>query len=133
MSTKKVLFTILATSAVLLASVVAPIIAAREDLWRADWPAAAASRLSTQAKISTDSPSDCHHYRAAVAYNWNHNEYLVVWHRTCDDGTRAVYARRMSTSGQPLAGPFLVCYRRSDNVLDLLDRQPGGKHYIHWP
>ena len=116
MSTTRVLFTVLTTSTVLLAFIATPWVLAREGIWRTDWADPAASRLGPEVQISVNAFPECHRYRAAVAYNWNHDEYLVVWHLTCDDGTRAVYARRISASGQPLAGSFLVSYQLENQV-----------------
>ena len=59
-------------------------------------------------KISIDRTPGCHRYRPQVAFNHRHNEYLVVWHNTCDLGFRNVYARRLDINGKPIGEPFFV-------------------------
>jgi len=46
-------------------------------------------------------------YQPAVAYNWKHHEYLVVWENQGDDGIE-IYAQRVSESGELLSWPFYV-------------------------
>jgi len=41
-------------------------------------------------------------YLPAVAHNWTHGEYLVVWHNTWP-GSRDIYARRVSENGKVLS------------------------------
>ncbi len=36
----------------------------------------------------------------AVAYNRKHHEYLVVWHNTWGNGTRDIYAQRLTDKGE---------------------------------
>jgi hypothetical protein len=45
----------------------------------------------------------------AIAYNSNANEYLVVWQDTRSGATDYnIYAQRVSPSGEPLAGKFVI-------------------------
>jgi hypothetical protein len=44
----------------------------------------------------------------AVAYNWRHDEYLVVWHSTYTDHPRDIWAQRVSSSGALLGWSFEV-------------------------
>ncbi|MBU0492188.1 MAG: hypothetical protein KKB13_10110 [Chloroflexi bacterium] len=66
----------------------------------------AVARLGPEVAISVPAVPDSHRYQADLAFNWFKKEYLVVWHQTWDDGTRQVWARRMSAAGQPVAAPF---------------------------
>jgi len=113
MFTRRMFFMILAASAVVLA----PAVAAHEGPRRTQgMRPAAVSRLGPEVQISVPQYPECHRYQSDVAFNWNHDEYLVVWHQTWDDGTRQVYARRMSTSGQPVAAPFRVTTMSGNEV-----------------
>jgi hypothetical protein len=51
----------------------------------------------------------------AVAYNWRHDEYLVVWHNTHNDGNRDIRAQRVSGSGELAGSPFTVHLDRARN------------------
>lgn len=65
-------------------------------------PAAPAMyRLGAELQLSPDGSGD--RYLPAVAYNYNHGEYLVVWHNTWPGGGRDIYARRVSSSGKVLS------------------------------
>jgi len=46
---------------------------------------------------------DNEQYFPAVAYNSNHDEYLVVWHNKWAGGSRDVYAQRISSKGELLS------------------------------
>jgi hypothetical protein len=96
------------TVLILLAGTLAPLVVAREGVWRVDRVSpAAAPRLGTEMQISTPStPTDADRYKPAVAYNWKHREYLVVWHNQWP-GNRDIYAQRVSESGK-LVGPWFA-------------------------
>ena len=64
--------------------------------------------LMGEQKVSIDRQPSCHRYRPQVAYNNDHNEYLVVWHNTWDNGDRYVYARRLDINGNPIGDPFPI-------------------------
>jgi hypothetical protein len=64
-------------------------------------------RLGSELQISTpSSPLDADRHKPAVAYNWRHNQYLVVWHNQWP-GNRDIYAQRVSDSGT-LVGPWFA-------------------------
>ena len=48
----------------------------------------------------TVSSLDNDQYLPSVAYNSQHNEYLVVWHNTWGGGGRDIYAQRISSGGE---------------------------------
>ena len=71
------------------------------------WPVDAAPRLAplldrlgSEMQISPSVAPEADHYRPAVAYNRNHNEYLVVWHNLWPNNHRDIDARRVSATGQ---------------------------------
>jgi hypothetical protein len=55
-------------------------------------------RLDVEIQLSPDGNAE--RYHPAVAFNYLHNEYMVVWHNTWPGGQRDIYARRMSTTGE---------------------------------
>ncbi|MCB9135507.1 MAG: hypothetical protein H6636_08775 [Anaerolineales bacterium] len=57
--------------------------------------------LGGEVQLSPDGNSE--RYQPAVAYNYMHGEYLVVWHNTWSGGNRDIYARRVSRTGQLLS------------------------------
>ncbi len=61
------------------------------------------SHLGSELQISEPTSPECDRYKPAVAYNYLHDEYLVVWHNTWPNGHRDIYARRVSGSGQLLS------------------------------
>ncbi len=63
----------------------------------------ATSHLGGEIQISLPTTPECDRYKPSVAYDWRHDEYLVVWHNTWPDGHRDIYARRVSASGQLLS------------------------------
>jgi hypothetical protein len=58
------------------------------------------SRLGREFLVSLEGNAE--RYHPAVAYNYLHGEYLVVWHNTWP-GNRDIYARRVSRAGQILS------------------------------
>lgn len=102
MFAKGKLFIILLASAVMLAIVVLPISADLEpSSEQVSTLASSSYRLGGEDQLSPD--GDAERYRPAVVYNDNHGEYLAVWHNTWPSGTRDVYARRVSRTGQVLS------------------------------
>ncbi len=59
-------------------------------------------------RISIDRNPDAHRYRPQVVFNYNHNEYLVVWHNTYASGIRYPYARRLDINGKPIGDVFVL-------------------------
>jgi hypothetical protein len=49
------------------------------------------------------STRDSNEYGAAIAYNWKHNEYLVVWQNAWGGGYSDVYAQRVNGDGKLLS------------------------------
>ena len=124
---RRMSFMILATSTVVLA----PIVAAHAGPWRTPgMQPAAIPRLGPEVQISVPQYPECQRYRADVAFNWSHDEYMVVWHQTWDDGTRQVYARRMSTSGQPVAAPFRVTTMSGNEVHPAVAYNASNDEYL---
>ena len=64
--------------------------------------------IAKEQKVSIDRDPDAHRYRPQVAFNYNHNEYLVVWHNTWADGDRYIYGRRLDLNGNPIGTPFSI-------------------------
>jgi hypothetical protein len=78
---------------------------------------AASYLLGPDVQISTPStPGDADRYKPAVAYNYIHHEYLVVWHNTWPGGHRDIYAQRVSESGK-LLGPWFAISAGSNDRL----------------
>jgi hypothetical protein len=59
--------------------------------------ATAGPRLSSEIVISALNNEQ---YLPAVAYNWKHKEYLVVWHNKWGGGGRDIYAQRITDRGK---------------------------------
>lgn len=98
-------------------------------------------------KVSIDRDPGAHRYRPQVAFNYNHNEYLVVWHNTWDNGVRRPFARRLDINGKPIGSPFeltniavnqvhpFVVYNGTDDVYFVVwmyDVSTTGTRYEIW-
>jgi hypothetical protein len=105
----------LAVGGILPAVALAPQANAPSGGHNPDGPLAATSDLGSEIQISLPTSPECDRYRPGVAYNWVHDEYLVVWHNTWPDGHRDIYARRVSESGQLLSW-FAVSAGPNDRV-----------------
>lgn len=101
MFSKHMLFSILTAGVVMLG--LAPGASSPSGGPDADGSLAARSHLGSEIQISLPTSPECDRYRPAVAYNWRHDEYLVVWHNTWSGGHRDIYGRRVSESGQLLS------------------------------
>jgi hypothetical protein len=114
MSVKRILSTIVLASVVILAEEAIPSGAARMRSSSLSPSLAPAMYQGPEVQISTpSSPIDADRHKPAVAHNWKHHEYLVVWHNQWP-GNRDIYAQRVSESGQ-LTGPwFAVSYDSGD-------------------
>jgi hypothetical protein len=93
----------LAVSGILPALALAPEANAPSGGHNPDGPLAATSHLGGEIQISLPTTPESDRYRPSVAYNWRHDEYLVVWHNTWPGGHRDIYGRRVSESGQLLS------------------------------
>ena len=103
MVAKRALFVVLIASVVMLAVGIGPRVHALSGGPYPGDPVSAASHLGGEIPISLPTSPECDRYKPGVAYNWAHDEYLVVWHNTWPDGHRDIYARRVSGSGQLLS------------------------------
>jgi hypothetical protein len=105
MATKKRLLVVLAAGAVLLAAGVIPSQTRRVQSGPLSPHLAAASyRLGPELLLSPSPQCDTsNEHTPAVAYDYVHKEYLVVWSNEWPGGSRDIYARRVSDSGQVLS------------------------------
>ena len=103
MPTKRVLLVALVASAVMLAVGIGPLVNALSGEPNAGGSVSVASHLGGEIQISLPTTPECDRHAPAVAYNWKHHEYLVLWHNTWPSGHRDIYARRVSESGQLLS------------------------------
>jgi hypothetical protein len=76
---------------------------------------AAASLVGPAVRISEPTWPEAERYKPAIAYNWRHHEYLVVWHNKWPGSHRDIYARRVSESGQLLSS-FAVTAGPNDRL-----------------
>jgi len=107
-SIKGVLLPIVLACVVILAGEVVPTSAARARSGSLG-PSlgAAASPLGPEFQISTPlSPFDPNRDYPAIAYNYGHKEYLVLWYNRWS-GNLDIYAQRVSDGGQ-LVGPWFA-------------------------
>ena len=104
MAIKKILPTIVLASVVILAGGAIP--GSAGSLGPSLAPAMM-YHLGPEVQVSTPSwPTDADRHKPAVAHNWNHQEYLVVWHNQWP-GNRDIYAQRVSERGK-LVGPWFA-------------------------
>ena len=95
----------LVTGLILLAGTLAPLVVAREGIWGTDWlNPSFIYRLGPEVQLSPSPQCDTSdEHTPAVAYNYVHKEYLVVWDNEWPGGSRDIYARRVSEGGQILS------------------------------
>lgn len=108
MSARNIWSTIVLTSVVILVGGALPSIAAHTHagIFSAN-VALAMYHLGPEVQISTpSSPLDADRHKPDVAYNWRHDEYLVIWHNQWP-GNRDIYAQRVSGNGK-LVGPWFA-------------------------
>jgi len=98
MSTRGRTLSVLVASAVMLA-IVAGAAMARPSGFAAA-PAASTPNLGGEITISA---LDNVQYSPAIAYNWKHREYLVVWENVWGGGGHDIYAQRISDQGELLS------------------------------
>ena len=117
MLTKRALMSVVALS--LVAAVLSGLSGSVPALASDDntYPAApAADRIGPETRLSLFSlPVDDERYQPAVAYNWGHDEYLVVWHRERASGGRDIVARRVTRHGE-LKSWFVVSTGTGDRA-----------------
>jgi hypothetical protein len=106
MRTRKLLFTSLALLVVLGS---APDLAATSRLGPVEpkplHAPLAGMKFGSEIQVSPDPdpPVAADRYEPAVAYNYLHDEYLVVWTNVWPGGTADIYARRVSLTGEILS------------------------------
>ena len=125
MSIKKVLFIVLVASGVMLA-VGSGSTYARFFESVVAWP-------STPGWVSgeiTVSALDNEQYLPSVAYNSQHNEYLVVWHNTWGIGTRDIRAARVSSAGQVLDTFTVYEHATKDSAQPTVAYDPVNDRYL---
>jgi hypothetical protein len=89
---------------ILLAGTLPPLAMAREGIWGTGWlNPSFIYRLGPEVQLSPSPQCDTSdEHTPAVAYNYVHKEYLVVWDNEWPGGSRDIYARRVSERGQIL-------------------------------
>ncbi|MCB0131579.1 MAG: hypothetical protein KDD78_12045 [Caldilineaceae bacterium] len=58
--------------------------------------------FGAETQLSLPTTPECDRYAPAVAFNYRHKEYLVLWHNNWS-GSRDIYARRISETGTLLS------------------------------
>ena len=89
--------------------------------------ATAGPQLSGEIVVSD---ADNEEYGPAVAYNWKHREYLVVWHTKWSMGTRDIRAARVSQHGQLLSTFTVYEHATKDSVQPAVDYDPVNDRYL---
>jgi hypothetical protein len=125
MSTKRVLLVVLVASAVMLAVGGGSARARLSELVAAS--VTAAPHLGGEITISA---LDNEEYLPAVAYNWKHHEYLVVWHTKWTIGTRDIRAARVSDTGQVLSTFTVYEHTTKDSAQPTVDYDPVNDRYL---
>ncbi|NOZ48948.1 MAG: hypothetical protein GXP37_02730 [Chloroflexi bacterium] len=87
----------------------------------------AGPHLSAEITISA---LDNEEYRPAVAYNWKHHEYLVVWHTKWTIGTRDIRAARISDTGQVLSTFTVYEHATKDSAQPAVAYDPVNDRYL---
>ena len=98
MSTRGKTLSVLIASALMLAVVAGAAMARPSGL--AATSAASTPHLGREITISD---LDNMQYGPAIAYNWKHREYLVVWENMWGGGGHDIYAQRISDQGEVLS------------------------------
>jgi len=78
----------------------------------------------------TVSALDNEQYLPSVAYNSQHNEYLVVWHNTWGIGTRDIRAARVSSAGQVLDTFTVYEHTTKDSAQPSVAYDPVNDRYL---
>ena len=86
-----------------------------------------APQLSQEIVISA---LDNEQFLPAVAYNWKHREYLVVWHETWMVGTRDIRASRISANGTVLAEFDIYSNPTRDSAQPAVSYDPVNDRYL---
>ena len=125
MSTKRALLVVLVASAIILAM--------GDGTARAWPPEPGTASATTGPHLSgeiTISDLDNEEHLPAVAYNWKHHEYLVVWHTKWVIGTRDIRAARVSDTGQVLSTFTVYEHTTKDSAQPTVDYDPVNDRYL---
>jgi hypothetical protein len=112
MMKKTRLFMFVAALGLLSALLVVPVKGWARPISAGASAATAGPHLSGEIVISA---LDNEEYLPAVAYNWKHREYLVVWHTKWAIGTRDIRAARVSEQGELISWFTVATGAGSDN------------------
>ena len=123
MSVKRVLLVVLVASAVMLAVGGSTARARFSELVATS--ASAGPHLGGEITISA---LDNEQYLPSVAYNWKHDEYLVVWHNKWG-GNRDIYAQRITGQGE-LKSWFAVSAGSLDRAQPSVAYDPVHDRYL---
>lgn len=102
--------------------------------------------LGPEKQLSQATDPECVRDWPAVAYNFRHQEFMVVWDNSWDDGRRDIYARRIANDGTLLTTfivstgankrlrPSLAYNATNDEYLVtwMYDAAGNGIHYEIW-
>lgn len=73
---------------------------------------------------------DTKEYLPSVAFNWKHNEYLVVWHTTWNIGSSDIRAARISVNGEILSEFTVHEHATRDSIQPAVDYDPVNDRYL---
>ena len=90
-------------------------------------PTSVDSHLSGEIVVSA---VDNEEYLPAVAYNWKHHEYLVVWHTRWTVGSRDIRAARISEQGQVLSSFVVYEHNSRDSAQPTVAYDPVNDRYL---
>ncbi len=90
-------------------------------------PTSVDSYLSGEIVVSA---VDNEEYLPAVAYNWKHHEYLVVWHTKWTVGSRDIRAARISEQGQVLSSFVVYEHNTRDSAQPTVAYDPVNDRYL---
>ncbi len=91
-------------------------------------PALAPVQTYTEPEITISALNNEQHL-PAVAYNWKHHEYLVVWHNKWGGGKRDIYAQRVDDRGR-LKSWFTVSSGAHDRAQPSVAYDPVRDRYL---
>ncbi|HPH97402.1 MAG TPA: hypothetical protein PKW33_21810 [Anaerolineaceae bacterium] len=89
-------------------------------------PTAPAEAMSGEITVSERTSDE---YGPVVAYNTNHNEYLVVWENIWPGGSHDIYAQRVSSTGQLLSW-FAVSTSPNNKMAPSVSYDPIHDRYL---
>ncbi len=90
-------------------------VVAHQGVWNTEQTSLAQSWHTPEIQISPSTSPESQRYEPRVAYNWDENEYLVVWHNYWPPAGYDIYARRVSSGGQLLSWFCVATGANGDN------------------